>query len=71
MADTHFLIEKKADGTQTITSVSPLGQEDVTRELARLIGGAEITAATLTAAAEMKALADGMKGRNLCNVTLP
>jgi len=61
MADTHFLIEKRTEGDRTITNVHPLERTAATRELARLIGGAEITAATMEAANEMKSQADGLK----------
>jgi len=54
MADTHFRIEKQTEGDRTVTSVYPLGFEDMIDELARLIGGAEITGATRSAALEMK-----------------
>jgi len=54
MADTHFRIEKQTEGDRTVTSVYPLQFEDMIDELARLIGGAEITGATRSAALEMK-----------------
>ena len=54
MADTHFRIEKKAEGDRTVTYVYALGFDDMIEELARLIGGAEITSATRGAALEMK-----------------
>ena len=54
MADTHFRIEKQIEGQRTVTSVYPLEYEQMIAELARLIGGAEITAATHKAAMEMK-----------------
>jgi len=57
MADTHFRIEKQAEGDRTVTSVYALGFDDMIDELTRLIGGAEITAATRVAALEMKELA--------------
>ena len=62
MADTHFLIEKHTLSERTATNVFPLQNEAMHEELARLIGGAQITAATLQAAREMKELADGLKG---------
>ena len=62
MADTHFLIEKNTEEDRTVTKVHPLPHENATQELARLIGGAEITGATLEAAREMKMQADGLKG---------
>ncbi|MCL2373419.1 MAG: DNA repair protein RecN [Defluviitaleaceae bacterium] len=61
MADTHFRIEKKLEADRTVTRVTPLPLEEATSELARLIGGAEITQATISAAREMKLLADGLK----------
>jgi DNA repair protein RecN (Recombination protein N) len=63
MADTHFLIQKETDGERTVTSVLPLEPQAMTQELARLIGGAEITQATIKAAGEMKELADKLKIR--------
>ena len=47
MADTHFEIEKHQKGMETITEIHPLEGEDSIRELARLLGGAEITETTL------------------------
>ena len=57
MADTHFEIEKHQRGTATITEIHPLEGEDSVRELARLLGGAEITQAVFQNAKEMKELA--------------
>ncbi|MBP9999987.1 MAG: DNA repair protein RecN, partial [Clostridiales bacterium] len=57
MADTHFEIEKHLKGTETLTEIHPLDEEASIRELARLLGGAEITEAVLGNAREMKALA--------------
>ena len=56
MANCHFLISKSSTEEETITSVQELSQEGAVLELARLIGGAEITAATMQAAGEMKAM---------------
>ena len=61
MADTHFLIEKTQIEERTVTRVFPLESESMKGELARLIGGAQITDATLAAAGEMKAQANAMK----------
>jgi len=65
MADTHFFIEKQthhqADTERTTTQVTAMPSQEITRELARLIGGAQITEATLHAAREMKELADEVK----------
>ncbi len=53
MADTHFLIEKSMDNQSTFTDVKTLDDKQRQSELARIIGGAQITATTLEAAAEM------------------
>lgn len=57
MADIHFEIEKHQKGSETITEIHPLGERESVRELARLLGGAEITEAVLKNAMEMKELA--------------
>ena len=61
MADTHFEIEKHGDENGTLTEIHPLDEEASVRELARLLGGAEITEAVLGNAREMKNLADRVK----------
>lgn len=65
MADTHFGIEKHVKGSETTTQIHPLNEEDSVRELARLLGGAEITAAVLENAKEMKELAQVHKNTRL------
>ena len=65
MADTHFEIEKHQKGTETITEIHPLEGEDSIRELARLLGGAEITEAVFQNAKEMKELAQVQKNTRL------
>ena len=65
MADTHFEIEKHQKGTETITEIHPLDKEESVRELARLLGGAEITEAVLQNAREMKELAQVHKNARL------
>lgn len=57
MADSHFEIEKHQKGSETITEIHPLGERESVRELARLLGGAEITEVVLKNAMEMKELA--------------
>lgn len=57
MADTHFEIEKHQKGTETITEIHPLEGDESVRELARLLGGAEITDTVFGNAKEMKELA--------------
>ena len=53
LADTHFLIAKDERDGRTYTNVTPLELEGRKRELARIIGGANITEITLKSAAEM------------------
>ena len=61
MADNHFLIEKRVEGGRTHTGVRKLSGEEETEELARILGGAQITEAVLANAREMKKLADTYK----------
>ncbi len=65
MADTHFVITKSVDQEQTITKIEKLNQEDSALELARLLGGAEITETVLESAREMKLLAQNQKNTRL------
>ena len=65
MAATHFEIEKHVEGTETITQIHPLEGEESVRELARLLGGAQITPAVLGNAREMKELAQQQKNTRL------
>lgn len=53
LASTHLLIAKDERGGRTYTSVTPLDFEGRRAELARMIGGANITETTLRSAAEM------------------
>lgn len=53
MADQHMLISKSERDGRTFTSVTPLDMEGRKRELARIIGGANITQTTLRSAEEM------------------
>ncbi len=66
MADSHYLIEKKAVEDKTITNVYCLNRQEMEGEIARLMGGAEITSATRRAAAELKEMADAYKKQNRC-----
>ena len=61
MADIHFEILKSASEGSTATTIERLGWEKSIRELARLLGGAQITEAVLKNAHEMKDLADQTK----------
>ncbi len=61
MADRHFLIEKQADQGSTRTSIRLLSKDEEVKELARMLGGVEITDAVLKNAGEMKELAERTK----------
>lgn len=54
LADAHFLIEKAARKNVTKTEIKILSEEDSVRELARLLGGANVTESILAGAREMK-----------------
>ena len=64
MADHHCLIEKRSDEEHTETSIREIRGEEITAELARLIGGTEITSGVLATASEMKALAERKKAQS-------
>lgn len=57
MADNHFMIEKQIVDQKTLTTISQLQEEESVRELARLLGGVQITDAVLENARELKSLA--------------
>lgn len=52
-ADEHFLIQKDTDGDRTFTKVTPLDFEGRKKELARIMGGLEITDTLLRSAEEL------------------
>ena len=53
LADTHMLIAKSERDGRTFTTVTPLDREGRKQELARIIGGTNITEITLKSAEEM------------------
>ena len=57
MADGHFLIEKKVENSETHSNIYQLKEEESILELARMLGGVEITDAVIQNAKEMKELA--------------
>ena len=52
-ANQHFCISKSVLDGRTITSINPLNEKDRLKEIARMLGGVEITQATLDHASEM------------------
>lgn len=67
MADRHYLIEKSSKTGKTKTQIHKLSEEASVSELARLLGGAQITEAVLENAREMKKLAEQTKQTNQIN----
>jgi len=63
MADAHYRIHKSTDGERTFTQVDDLHSEGRMAELARMLGGVEVTDTTLRHAQEMLNLANDMKSR--------
>lgn len=54
MADSHYLIEKSVTDDKTHTNIVQLEEETSVQELARMLGGSEITVAVLENARELK-----------------
>ncbi len=65
MADSHFEIRKETNLQETTTKIRLLDEESSVRELARMLGGAQITSRVLENAHEMKELARQQKNRRL------
>lgn len=61
MADTHFEIKKTVENGSTLTKIHRLDHQEQVEELARLLGGAEITGKVRENAEEMKRLAEKRK----------
>lgn len=52
-ADTHLLIEKKVENDRTFTTVHSLQQQERVQELARIMGGENVTSTVLASAQEL------------------
>ena len=67
MADTHYEIAKGThdeDGSErTVTEIRKLSDDERASELARMLGGAQITDSTLENAREMMRQADDVKAQ--------
>lgn len=61
MADAHYCIEKHVENDKTVTRIRHLTEDETVEELARLIGGVEITDTVIGSAKEMKLMADQIK----------
>jgi DNA repair protein RecN (Recombination protein N) len=64
MADAHYLIFKEIEGERTYTRVEPLQTNRRKEELARMLGGVEVTETTLSHAQEMLTMASEKKSRS-------
>ena len=64
MADAHYLIEKVSLNNKTNTYIHLLDEEEIVKEIARLLGGVQITDKVLYTAREMKQLAVAFKLAN-------
>ncbi|WP_314965507.1 DNA repair protein RecN [Oribacterium sinus] len=62
-ADHHFLIEKTVENGVTHTGIHPLTEKESIEELARLLGGDEISEASLENARELKAKSKAKKAK--------
>lgn len=61
MADAHYLIQKVVEGERTFTQVIDLDEQGRISELARMLGGVEVTEKTLDHAHEMLRMANQKK----------
>ena len=62
-ADHHFLIEKTVEDGATHTGIHPLEEKESIEELARLLGGDELSEASLENARELKAKSKAKKAK--------
>ncbi|MCR5129740.1 MAG: DNA repair protein RecN [Lachnospiraceae bacterium] len=61
MADDHYVIEKEVEADKSTTRIRPLSSEEAEEEIARILGGVEITDAVRESAHEMKEMAAQVK----------
>ena len=57
MADAHYLIQKSVKNKTTVSTIRRLSETESVEELARMLGGVEITETVRKSAEEMKRLA--------------
>lgn len=62
LADVNYLIEKNSNEVNTFTRVKQLKDDEVEQEVARIIGGSEVTPITIENAREMISKAKEIKG---------
>ncbi len=71
LADVHFVVEKKETKKRTMTSMRRLTLDGQVEEVARLMSGAEITAAGLAGARELMGLRTGARAHTERNHGTP
>ena len=64
MADNHYMIEKSSQKGRTRTNIKLLKKNEAVRDIARLMAGTEVTEMSVSAAKEMKDLANKYKTEN-------
>ena len=69
LAHRHLLIEKRVSGERTTVNVRAMDMVERVTELARMLGGAEVTETTRRHAQEMLALAESLKLRKVGRIT--
>src|SRR5699024_3653504 len=63
LADSHYLIFKKTINDETFTSIKKLNEQERVHEMARLLGGVDITSTTLHHAQEMIEMSKKVKDK--------
>ena len=61
LASNHILISKRDVGDYTISSTEKIEEDNRTKEIARLIGGVNITDITINSASEMLTMAEELR----------
>ncbi|MPM92094.1 DNA repair protein RecN [bioreactor metagenome] len=61
ISDVHYQVAKEVINNKTYTSINKLNDKEKAQEIARMIGGTEVTTLTLRHAEEMIALANRKK----------
>lgn len=63
LADSHYFISKKTDKGKTVTTIKRLEDEERVEEMARLLGGVDVTNTTLDHAREMISMSKKFKNK--------
>ena len=65
MADNSFRITKQSSGSRTVTSITAMNDDEMVEELARMLGGEDITDAVRGNAKELIDTARRKKAENI------